>query len=116
MKSLQELKTNLKKTNELADTRLYSEFADKKNYEQLSTGIIKILWYSLKDFILAMQRTECLYFIQKWNIKKPPFINHQLISTNKFFQMQTRISNNLFMMIFLFITAIIVWVIIFYFR
>lgn len=70
----------------MADTRLYSEFADKKNYEQLSTGIIKILWYSLKDFILAMQRTECLYFIQKWNIKKPPFTNHQLISTNKFFQ------------------------------
>ncbi|MDE5100536.1 MAG: hypothetical protein O4861_20255 [Trichodesmium sp. St16_bin4-tuft] len=100
----------------MADTRLYSEFADKKNYEQLSTGIIKILWYSLKDFILAMQRTEFLYFIQKWNIKEPPFTNHKLISTNKFFQMPTRISNNLFMVIFLFITAIIVWVIIFYLR
>ena len=120
LNSWQELKTNLEKTYGLADARLYSEVAGKKNPEELYSGIIIISWYSLNDFISALQTIEfrdfIQNFIQKWDIKEAPFTSYSLIRKNKFFQMPTRISNDFFMVIFLLVAAIIVWIILFYLR
>ncbi|MDE5123772.1 MAG: hypothetical protein O4965_28540 [Trichodesmium sp. St19_bin1] len=110
----------MEKTYGLADARLYSEVAGKKKSEELYSGIIIISWYSLNDFISALQTIEfrdfIQNFIQKWDIKEAPFTSYSLIRKNNFFQMPTRISNDFFMVIFLLVAAIIVWIILFYLR
>jgi len=111
----EKLETNLKRTGSFVDARLYSEVADQENHEQLSSLLIQTSWHSGKDFIDAIAKKEFQYFLRKWNIKEASFTSYPLISRNQFFRRPTRISNDLFMVIF-FIAAVIIVGIILYLR
>ncbi|MEM1170301.1 MAG: hypothetical protein AAGJ08_14790 [Cyanobacteria bacterium P01_H01_bin.35] len=58
LKSWKKLETNLKRTGSLVDTESYLKIADKENYHQLSSLLIKTLWHSGKDFIDAILTRE----------------------------------------------------------
>ncbi|NER02099.1 MAG: hypothetical protein F6K17_05355, partial [Okeania sp. SIO3C4] len=65
LNSWEKLETNLKRNGSFVDARLYSEVADQKNHEQLSSLLIQTSWHSGKDFMDAILTKEFQSLIRK---------------------------------------------------